>query len=64
MSSVIEFLVEKIFFFTVFMKLLVSIWKEEEEEEEEKKKKRKKEGYLMEHAPSFASGSHMCAKEK
>jgi hypothetical protein len=29
-----------------------------------KEKKRKKEGYLMEHAPSFASGSHMCAKEK
>jgi hypothetical protein len=42
MSSVIEFLVEKIFFFTVFMKLLVSIWKEEEEEEEKKRKERKK----------------------
>jgi hypothetical protein len=58
MSSVIEFWVENIFFLTVYMKLLVSIWKKKKEVE----KKRKKAGYLMDHLPPFQVGP-TCVRE-
>jgi hypothetical protein len=32
------------------------------EKKKKVEKKRKKAGYLMDHAPSFSSGSHMCAR--